>query len=53
MSRVHLPFRGSYRQVRGNFKDFTVTSKDYPMVFKDYKLMKNPDLSVKILLHRC
>ena len=42
----------SYRQVWLKVKDFSKTYKDYPTVFKDQKFMKNPDLSVKILLQK-
>ena len=42
--------QGSYRQVKVKIKDFSRTSKDYPTVFKDFKFMKNPHLSIKILL---
>ena len=52
--------QGSYRQVRVKSKDFSRTSKILenrasPTVFidKDLKLMKNSDLSVKILLQKC
>ena len=45
--------QGSYRPVGVKFKDILRTSKDYPTGFKDYKFMKNPDLSVEVLLPKC
>ena len=42
-----------FRVHTGKFEYNSRTSKDYPTVFKDKKFMKNPDLSVKILLQKC
>ena len=50
---VERGVQGSYRHVRVKIKDFSMTSKTSPTVFKDLKLMKNTDLSVKILLQKC
>ena len=48
-----LMLQGSYRQVGVKFKDFSRTSKDYATVFKDLKFIKNPYLSLNILLQKC
>ena len=50
-SRAYLAepvfIQASLCKIQGHFKDKT------PKIFKDYKFMKNPDLSVKILLQKC
>ena len=35
------------------FKDFSRTSKSLSNSFKDLKIMKNTDITVKILLQKC
>ena len=46
-TRVHT---GKYEQISRTFQGLLKAS---PTVFKDSKLMKNTDLSVKILLQKC
>ena len=41
--------QASISKIQGLFKAFEA----FPTVFKDLKLMKNTDLSVKILLQKC
>ena len=43
-------YQGSYRQVSVKFKDFSMTSKSISNSFQDLHIMKNNDLSVKILI---